>query len=491
MPSKSPAQAKLMRAVAHGWKPDRMKGPPRKVAKEFVAADKKAKGYQFGGKIVKRLMREARLKQEGKLPDAPRRSGSRIARFIQEGRREQESKTAAAQAAAFTGDPATGPLWNEYLVDTQAKGDPEIIGPRTMGASLGDPTQYAIQAGMQSKNNPEGMTEERRGALLAAGYTPGTGRYSNYLMPPAELLGGAAPPEGGLAEATQPVRTIQPVAGREFISGDAPPRQAAPAGPAFDPGRVPVALQRYLTKVRAAAGEQPVKMQMGGALNFLRQGRVPPMQQFQQRGQPPGGGMTSDMGMQKFLRRGQVPGGGGGGGRFKGIGRAMNEAIQKLPGQGQPPGGGGPQQRPQPPGAGVPLRGVGRPPGMGGPGAGGARPDVQPGRQFVATPGGGVPTAGTPLRPEGIPFNPAGGGGAGMPGGGFGGRGRGQNLRGLMQQMRQQRQQQTGGGRPRIGMGDQQGALARATQVQTGRPPISRRQAFPGRGGRGRGRFQR
>jgi len=34
---------------------------------------------------------------------------------------------------------------------------------------------------------------------------------------------------------------------------------------------------------------------------------------------------------------------------------------------------------------------------------------------------------------------------------------------------------------PRIGGGDQQGALARAVQTRTGRPPISRRTAFPGR----------
>ncbi len=34
---------------------------------------------------------------------------------------------------------------------------------------------------------------------------------------------------------------------------------------------------------------------------------------------------------------------------------------------------------------------------------------------------------------------------------------------------------------PRIGGGDQQGALARAVQTRTGRPPISRRMPFPGR----------
>ncbi len=44
VPSKSPKQAKLMRAVAHGWKPSRMKGPSRAVAQEFVEADKKYSG---------------------------------------------------------------------------------------------------------------------------------------------------------------------------------------------------------------------------------------------------------------------------------------------------------------------------------------------------------------------------------------------------------------------------------------------------------------
>ncbi len=43
-----------MRAVAHGWKPSRIKGPTREVAKEFVSADKRrdnVTGYQFGGGV--------------------------------------------------------------------------------------------------------------------------------------------------------------------------------------------------------------------------------------------------------------------------------------------------------------------------------------------------------------------------------------------------------------------------------------------------------
>ena len=48
MPSKTPKQAKFMRAVAHGFKPDK-KGPPVSVAKEFVKADKiKTKDYGKG-----------------------------------------------------------------------------------------------------------------------------------------------------------------------------------------------------------------------------------------------------------------------------------------------------------------------------------------------------------------------------------------------------------------------------------------------------------
>ena len=48
MPSTSPKQAKLMRAVAHGWKPNRIDGPSVSVAKEFVAADRLAEMYEGG-----------------------------------------------------------------------------------------------------------------------------------------------------------------------------------------------------------------------------------------------------------------------------------------------------------------------------------------------------------------------------------------------------------------------------------------------------------
>ena len=51
MPSKSPAQANLMRAVAHNPKFAAKVGVPVKVGKDFVAADKAAVAPRPGGII--------------------------------------------------------------------------------------------------------------------------------------------------------------------------------------------------------------------------------------------------------------------------------------------------------------------------------------------------------------------------------------------------------------------------------------------------------
>ena len=58
VPSKSPAQARLMAAVAHGWHPTGMKGPPKDVAEEFNKADE-------GGPMLQRAMAK-RLRKGGK-----------------------------------------------------------------------------------------------------------------------------------------------------------------------------------------------------------------------------------------------------------------------------------------------------------------------------------------------------------------------------------------------------------------------------------------
>ena len=46
MPSKSEKQHHLMLAAAHGWKKSGGGGPSKKVAQEFLAADKQAGKFQ-------------------------------------------------------------------------------------------------------------------------------------------------------------------------------------------------------------------------------------------------------------------------------------------------------------------------------------------------------------------------------------------------------------------------------------------------------------
>ena len=58
MPSKSPAQARLMHAVAHGWKPDRIDGPPVSVAKEFTAADQAKTSPDYRKRLAKALLED-------------------------------------------------------------------------------------------------------------------------------------------------------------------------------------------------------------------------------------------------------------------------------------------------------------------------------------------------------------------------------------------------------------------------------------------------
>lgn len=58
MPSQSPAQARLMAAVAHGWKKPGKGGPSQEVAKEFNQADK-------GGRMLQQAMAH-RLRSRGK-----------------------------------------------------------------------------------------------------------------------------------------------------------------------------------------------------------------------------------------------------------------------------------------------------------------------------------------------------------------------------------------------------------------------------------------
>ena len=61
MPSKTPAQARLMAAVAHGWRKPGGGGPPREVAEEFNQEDK-------GSALLRRAMAQTLRGKKGKHP---------------------------------------------------------------------------------------------------------------------------------------------------------------------------------------------------------------------------------------------------------------------------------------------------------------------------------------------------------------------------------------------------------------------------------------
>ena len=88
MPYKSEAQARLMRAVAHGWHKPGGGGPSVEVAKKFGAEDKKhPSGYAEGGPVNKGYMGKVESYAQGgpvlgrtrdfmKEPDRFRTSGA-------------------------------------------------------------------------------------------------------------------------------------------------------------------------------------------------------------------------------------------------------------------------------------------------------------------------------------------------------------------------------------------------------------------------------
>ena len=59
MPSKTPAQARLMAAVAHGWKKPGGGGPPKAVAEEFNKADE-------GGPMLQKAMADQLRGKKGR-----------------------------------------------------------------------------------------------------------------------------------------------------------------------------------------------------------------------------------------------------------------------------------------------------------------------------------------------------------------------------------------------------------------------------------------
>lgn len=174
MPSKSKSQRRLMTAVAHGWKPDRVDAPPKKVAREFMREDQKQKKF-LGGPVSNALtqLRESnpdmdpermeRLRSfanadlshpEGIPPSAFRRALMGVQQKILDRFESGELGTPTIEAPGQGGiarPTVPGVPWGDapdYQPPAQRIMQPPAAAPAypAYGPSASDPGQYAERA---------------------------------------------------------------------------------------------------------------------------------------------------------------------------------------------------------------------------------------------------------------------------------------------------------------------------------------------------------
>ena len=330
-----------------------------------------------------------------------------------------------------------------------------------------------------------GLRQQAIDKLAASDPTPGaTGSTVDPALGDRSELG----QPGGLGEIVQRYET--PTSGVE----------PGPAQPGRGVYQTPSSLMQYLEHMRAKntatfEEQEPQGMQYGGTPVNWR--GAPPQQMLPGPGKSvsmgqPGGMQPRQQRMNQrqamMARRGKQP-------------QEQMMQAQPFPNPQQPP-----MMQPavQPPmGGGQGIQAGPLPPGMG-PGSGGPPPQqMQRLRQMMQQrqgamgpgqqPGGGRQMAqrraqqamgrfrGAPQQRGQQAMGQPPGGGAGGGGGMPGGPRVPPNLRGMLQRQQMDNRPAPGPGGNRIGGGDQRGAMARARQSQTGRQPISRRSAFPGR----------
>lgn len=450
----SPAQARMMRAVAHGWKPKNARGklPSRAVANEFVdVKDRgKPKKMQRGGRpgLPGRGLANPPVMSGGggsdlgtePILDADLAPGRGIANTI-------IGTATKARLAAQGWQLANGKWWPpEGTLGYLAEGEsglgrmggyalPQAPEPGATAepGSLADEIyqKYGIvdpTATRYDLTSKERLREDPLAHL--APDDPARQEYEQWdarreLGQPRDLTGGSGYPEPSETRRSNPYR--QQLRGHkariaDILSGGEPMAQAGGPGGMLPPGEL------ILDPDEEARGGR-VEYQVGGLAQAMQRQRG----SMGRRGSP-----QMMQAMQRRTGRGRPQPGG----RMRGndARRPSPQMMQAMQRKMQQRGGGGPRGMVAPGLRGRPMPGQGR---------------AQPGG-----PGGQVPGRQPMMSPAD----------AKMPGG------RAMPYRGLMQKMRAQ----GGGQRKQIGMGDQQGGLSRAMQTQTGRPPISRRAAFPG-----------
>lgn len=479
VPSKSPAQAKLMRAVAHGWKKPGG-GPSRGVAREFVAADKRTKGYQIGGLVESALEKLEEKKKAGMTPE-------QLAEY-EDAKKEREKAAylgiynkyghMGGEDAGFFGG-MFGNIGQEALERLSA------LEPVGGSGGLEDATRvggYAVPnpSTRTGTDFDEGSIAEEiynKYGIIDPTWTSydRTSRAKMEADPLAHLSAddpARAEYEGWNQQRAQQDELREMIAYPEMMGKQSPQREqlrqhkarvaSILSGGGGDGNVVAGGTPGFYTEAPELLEEEPVEMQYGGLAQAMQGQRgsmgrrgSPQMMQAMQRRTGRGAPQRAQRGMAQQMGRGR--------GRGRGPQRQMMQQMAQR--RGRPPMGrrdprmqqqqmqqamqrqrmGGQRGMPQR----GPMKSLGRP-GMGG--------RVQPGGP------GGMPGG----RPEML--NPD---DARMPGG------RAMPLRGFQQKQAMQRRGNLGGNR--VGAADQQGGLARAMQKQTGRPPISRRMGFPGR----------
>lgn len=463
MPSKTPAQARLMRAVAHGWKPDRIKGPSRAVAREFVKADKKWTGglaamneinsgvartldFAHGGPVLP-LTDTAQIFEVSNNPGSgnPDQAIDLSSwRHTGGGRSPRVTRILVQSLEAQGYTKGEGLIWNPpggTILAHAEPSEPRVI-PGAVGAPPAGSTPNAAAVAPPWTPERAAATAERRETPYRQQLREHKARVVSALNP-APVSGARGGHVNYQAGGTVPAPVERPTP----ITGGGDPIPGHPEG--TNPNRPGTALyRRWEMRYHYDLPTEPEvtlppedegggvtawildKLGLSGTADIKSRSE----QELEEIGEARGG----------YVRRYQVGG--------------LAQAQQQVAAQ-----QGMMQQRAQfrPPRGGIPPSLRGRTPR-----AGGIPPRMDPG---VRTPG--------TLPGQALPGGPPSGGG-GIPGGPR----VPPNMRGYLQRQRMMNRPpaNVGGGANRVGMQDQQGGLARALQRGTGRPPMSRRTAFPG-----------
>ena len=464
-----------MRAIAHGWTPSRMSSPPsRAVAQEFVNADRKYSGgfaenrywtgglaamdeitaggkrgsldlfkWQEGGDVdypLNQMMQDMQAREKKRIENTLGSARGGHVNYYQKGGAVRPGHAEdVGERGPNPHDPVKEPAAYKYW-ETRFHKDPPP--PKVAEEEPEDVPWYMKLAGYGSEKSAEevdiAVTEAEKGEAY--------GGRVNY---PAGGLAIAAP-AGGVPPWISPTGSgpgymDEPPPGYQF--GGIAARYARPpaAAPATDMGRGNV----IDPNTGVVAGGMPGGPGGGGIMDRLGMagGRF-------------GAEMRRARGMQTYQDV---------------VNRGEGGINPRLPGGGRMYGGDG--------GGGVAPGNAGT---LGGPGYGeyplgsaGPRMDPSDPSYRAAPPAGGGFQFGKPRPGPGM--MPPGGEGGGIPGGPR----VPPNMRGYLQKQRMQNRPPrgpVGGGGNRVGMADQQGALSRAMQRGTGRPPMSRRMGF-GRAG--------